>query len=414
MANERVYQVARLTDKQIAKLYEEILSVFPDATVDYRMSSNVKLDHALYSEAGFPRTSYFLTNAHISIRSVSISIHFARGTSISVDRFTERTSSSVADEIKLAANSVQHQNTTVQNIIAVSKIIEKNTSFLDVMQEEPSLSSTAVLDAKLGSLSDLAADLIAGADEKRRELDSLKDSLEKEYEQKRIALDDAHAAELLEVVEGRKQLEALQKSLDDREHKHVRRELRETITTQIKDSLSDATGSKRSRNYAILVTSLSLLGAVIFAFLTAAAQLSISSMAEGFVQYAQYVKLFLSSAVTVGFVAYAISWMRRLAIEEATHHRNLEQYGFDMNRASWVIETILELTDAELEEVPSAWLESVCKNLFERQDQGQDETTSLHALAALLNVTTEAEIGPDGPTFKLNRRAAKKAAASGE
>jgi hypothetical protein len=125
-----------------------------------------------------------------------------------------------------------------------------------------------------------------------------------------------------------------------------------------------------------------------------------------------YLKLFLSSAASIGFVAYAITWVKKLASQEAAHNQSLEQYVFDMNRASWTIETILELTDAELDEVPSVWLDSVCRNLFERQDQVQEDATSLQALAALLNVTTEAEIGPDGPTFKLNRRAARKAAAT--
>jgi hypothetical protein len=40
----------------------------------------------------------------------------------------------------------------------------------------------------------------------------------------------------------------------------------------------------------------------------------------------------------------------------------------------------------------------------------RDDTNSLQALGALLNVTSEAEIGPEGPRFRLNRRAAKKAA----
>ncbi|WP_204353948.1 hypothetical protein, partial [Yoonia maritima] len=271
-----------------------------------------------------------------------------------------------------------------------------------------------VQDAKLAQFADVTAGLLERADKKRLELDSLRDTLEDEIEQKRVALDETNAQKLVEIADKRTALEKLLQELDDREHKHVRRELRETITNEIKSSLETPSSSARSRTYAMQVTALCLAGAGIFAYLTYSAQASINSVPDGLPIYLQYVKIFLSSAATVGFFAYAISWVRKLAVEEATHHRNLEQYAFDMNRASWVIETILELTDAELEELPNTWLESVCSSLFERPNTAAHDTNSLDALAALLNVTTEAEIGPNGPTFKLNRRAAKRAAASGE
>ena len=120
--------------------------------------------------------------------------------------------------------------------------------------------------------------------------------------------------------------------------------------------------------------------------------------------------MFLSSAASVGFVVYALSWTRKLAQNEDTYHKSLERFVFDMNRASWTIETILELSQSEMDEIPGPWLEGVCNNLFENQDSPSEDTNSLQALAALLNVTTEAEIGPDGPKFKLNRRGAKKTA----
>jgi hypothetical protein len=120
--------------------------------------------------------------------------------------------------------------------------------------------------------------------------------------------------------------------------------------------------------------------------------------------------MFAASAASLGLFVYTITWLRRLSAEITRHQQKLQRHVFDMNRASWTIETILELSGSELPEIPEIWLQSVTSNLFEQENTTTDDTGSLQALAALLNITSEAEIGPDGPKFKLNRRGAKKAA----
>ena len=74
----------------------------------------------------------------------------------------------------------------------------------------------------------------------------------------------------------------------------------------------------------------------------------------------------------------------------------------------------MELSKDDKQMISDLWLESVTKNLFEADGGNRDETNSLQALGALLNVTSETEIGPDGTKFRLNRRAAKKAASQAE
>ena len=429
MAGERIYRVARLTDKQVIRLFKSILELYPDSEALFMLGNGIRISLDEFEKEKFPRTSYMMISATFTARAQSISLDFKRG--ISGHSFNERVPSAIADELQLAANIGQHHNTTISDLVAISQLIEKFTSGLEHDVADNLLSPTLVLDAKLASLTDLAADLIAGADKKRRELDSLKDKVEADFQAKRQEFSLEESQLRREVAGKAKAVEDLRAELDDREHKHVRRALRETITSQIQDSLGKHSGSSFSRIYSMQVTMICLAGAVATGFFAYWTQSIISSeltlpiysengtiigqqLAAGFQIYMLYLKLFLSSAASIGFVAYAISWVRKLSIQEAAHSHDLEQYMFDMNRASWTIETILELTDAELEEVPSVWLNSVCRNLFERQDQKQDEATSLQALAALLNVTTEAEIGPGGPTFKLNRRAVKKAAASAE
>jgi len=429
LSNHRIYRVGRLTDKQIYRLFKEVQKLYDEAEAIFVIANNIKLSLAAFEKEKFPRTSYIVINGTFNIRSKSISLEFRRG--ISEKDFNQRIPSATADELMLIANNGQYNNAELADVIAISRIVENVTEPFGLEATDETLSPTLMLDAKLASLSELAADLIAGADQKRRELDSLRETLETEFQEKRRQFATEEQELRDEIAQKAKDVENLRAELDDREHKHVRRELRETKTGQIRESLGKHSGSAYSRLYSMQVTTFCIFGAVaagLFAYWT---QSTISSgllttnydetgsvigqqAATGFPVYMLYLKLFLSSAASVGFVVYAISWVKKLANQEAAHSQSLEQYVFDMNRASWTIETILELTDAELDEVPKVWLDSACRNLFERQDNIHDEATSLQALAALLNVTTEAEIGPDGPTFKLNKRAARKAAATAE
>ena len=42
---------------------------------------------------------------------------------------------------------------------------------------------------------------------------------------------------------------------------------------------------------------------------------------------------------------------------------------------------------------------------IENENSVPEDHSSLQSLAALLNITSEAEIGPEGPKFKLNKKA---------
>lgn len=122
----------------------------------------------------------------------------------------------------------------------------------------------------------------------------------------------------------------------------------------------------------------------------------------------------LLSAVAVGFIAYLVSFLRRSYDNELRTMQELQRYGMDINRASWVIETAMEMTNKEGAQLPDKWVEGACAGLFQMGAKGDGEVSSLAALGAVMGLGPEVSVGPGGATLKLPPKATKKAANDAE
>lgn len=117
----------------------------------------------------------------------------------------------------------------------------------------------------------------------------------------------------------------------------------------------------------------------------------------------------LLTGVSVAFVAYLMVFMRRNYDEDVTYHRDLQRYSMDINRASWVIETAMEMTGKENAQLPERWIEGATANLFDGGAKNAG-VNSLSALGAILGLGPEIDAGPDGIRLKLAKSASKAAA----
>ena len=120
----------------------------------------------------------------------------------------------------------------------------------------------------------------------------------------------------------------------------------------------------------------------------------------------------LSLILAVGFLAYAINWLRIVYLDDVRTERRYESNGDDIDRASFVIETLMEVGEKEKVDVPDAWVEGVCRNLFSDTGDGSSGKVSSDAVTMLLEAISGAKIGPDGTEFSLDRRGARKLAKS--
>ena len=119
-------------------------------------------------------------------------------------------------------------------------------------------------------------------------------------------------------------------------------------------------------------------------------------------------KTVLSSLGAVAFTVTAIKWLQKMYSDDVRMMQELEQYGYDINRASWAIETIMEMQITKNLQPPEAWINAVCGGLFTNETNDNQKVES--PIESLLNSSAKVELSTDGSKFEMTSRGAKKLA----
>jgi hypothetical protein len=82
----------------------------------------------------------------------------------------------------------------------------------------------------------------------------------------------------------------------------------------------------------------------------------------------------------------------------------------DINRASWVTETAMEMTTKEGATLPETWIEGACRGLFAPPDHMPGEVSPLAALSVLMGLAPNVSVGKDGANIEFSGKSAKKMA----
>lgn len=257
--------------------------------------------------------------------------------------------------------------------------------------------------------------------------------LEADFDRRRAALDEVRSEEEARVNQIESELIASRKALDDRNHMHVRRDLRSQITDDIKERLSKPGVSRQANLLRVAIGGLSLLAIVAFVAYAGVAALDLHTLIAEATKYRSSLdpsspptlvvtvpvlvlagaKLLLSVAAATGLLFYLLGWLRRLHFEDVRAERELERYRYDVDRASWVVETLLEAKTGTAD-VPKEWIEGVTRNMFSRNEMRDDDHSALEAVAALLGASAEADLGPTGVSLKLRRDGLRKLSKANE
>ena len=279
-----------------------------------------------------------------------------------------------------------------------------------------------IFQAELATLTNQYGQLLTGLDTERAEFrkafEEERQRANKEYEaaKKKISEDDIqrrwefNSYKSNEENKLQSKLEELNKreeSLDDRQYMHTRRELRNQITKNFKERVGQPVVSKRAWYIQWLIFGMTLVAGI------AAGYFSFESYQDLLVvEYSpedQWKTIGLSfrlatlTIAAVGFIFYAINWLKGIYIDHVRTDRGNESYGNDIDRASFVIETILEVGEKERAAVPDTWIAGVCRNLFTEKGNDSYDTTSSNLAAIVLESISGAEIN-------LKKRDARKLA----
>jgi hypothetical protein len=435
MSQYIVYRIARINNKNILNLFEQFEK-------DMGSINNKSVNVLGVSVTDAEEIKKLKDNSH-SINAVSMTtenhkytILFYRGISITSENPHPRQASQYFDEIFIQpgrTQSGQQQTPTKEDALKLSQLIEKNKNITLITDSATNEANDvmSILKAEMGALSTLHQDMIAGVEKQRLKLNSdyegKQKDLEKLQKQKLDEIDQLKKEEKEKLKAERQTLEDRAKELDDRDYMFVRRELRENINTTIADKLNHTIVSRSARLSKFLVTFL-ILGASAFlaalsyigfqeiiakpTTITTNGNIQIGSRGErtvsDFSLWFVIIKTFFSSIGAIGFLMYGVGWLKKLYYDEVNSRRELERYTYDINRASWIIETVMEMKSQQNSaDVPDVWIQSVCNNLFNDINHDDDHEHN-SALSALLGASSSVKFGTDGFNFDINKHGAKR------
>jgi hypothetical protein len=447
MSTLNIYTTAKLPDKKVIDLLTAIKKQFGNATSSISMGT-VSIDYNAVSQSDLfkSKASMAITKADIHTDNYKFHIRFRRGTTKnSNDVENSRESSPHFDEVVVVMgtrnpNDSKRQAPAPEEIVSCDQLIQKYISNVVPTNVEGSAKgATELLQAQMANLSSQYQEMISGLDQRRAKLDA-------DHDAKMVMLDEMHNEKLREIDAKRieeeerikqktEALDAREQDLDNRNHMHVRRGLREKINEEIRQRLQKtlvppSASVMRLSVFALSILAAFILGYISFLSLTEFANLGTSTLrgtkdldiktddllnnehvaaliaASGWFLIA---KTILSSLGAVASFVYAVRWLRQLYLDDVQAERELERYAYDINRASWAIETIMEMQTTKGAIPPQTWIEAICNNLFVfKKDQKLHE--EIGPLEAMLNASAKVSFGSDGARFELNQKGAKKLA----
>ena len=287
----------------------------------------------------------------------------------------------------------------VTQLAEVSTSISENLAQTQLKAEQKAQERLAKLDEQ--------------SDRQRESVEQERTSLQKEYKDKSDELDAREA------------------DLNNARARSERRGLRESINKALRKSLEEEISPKSAKFARYPIVTVALIG---LAFSLFFAFFSFDQFAELIKQISQssgegnqnfpvvensainwlFASLLIRGSIGLGaatfFGYYLIRYFKNL--EETANRRalELERYLFDIDRASWVIETIMELKEEEgISSIPEPWLKGATHNLFGSDGVDKDHVTDpLEALGELLSSGAKLKVGNGTAELDIQPKAAKK------
>jgi len=431
------FDVPRLRDRDLFKFFCEVSSAIgsPHITVAERGSNGGQT--IATTDRGEADKHALATSPLFSISSAST---HADGIGVSINRHAAG-ADSTSDRLSFS-NSANVQQVGRDVVRRVNELIDKHfvpgpEPFTGLFHNQKTFTSL------IKSHQQMLVGLQSTATNIAEQLAAARLSLEQEFAERRLSLEEEfqkrHADGIAALDEQRSliftQEEDLRKrtlELDDRDHIHARRQLREQITSNISKRLEGSMVPYRTSFIGWIVFSLTLTGSI---FLGIISYLSLTEFTEivriganssTSVQMKSdiaAVTLANSSVVwfllargavagigSIAFLVYAISWLKSIYHADIRAHRDLERYSIDLNRASWAVETIMEAKAGD-GAIPDILIAGMSRNLFDgSSSEGAYAAATNDALGSLLRASAKAKIGPSGAEFELNSRGANRIA----
>ncbi len=234
------------------------------------------------------------------------------------------------------------------------------------------------------------------------------DELQAQYDAKQKALEQQYQEKAKALAEAKTDFDKQKKEFDDRESKHLRRQIREQLKKIIADRSTTfelTKGAQRRRLPVIVVYALLL---VLFGGL-AGYFIIRDTPGMGQIDYLLVGRQVFFSAlfgITAGFF---VKWLNQWFTSHADEEFKLKRLELDIDRASWVVEMALEWKAEKGTEIPQFLIDRLSRNLFSEEEHQDGSLTAADALAsAIFGSAASAKLKIGDAEVSLDRKAIGK------
>lgn len=252
----------------------------------------------------------------------------------------------------------------------------------------------------------LEIDFAAREAEREKRFDELLQQDQDRLNQERDAAHVAHAERAAALDSRESDLDSLKKTLDDRNNTHVRREIRASLLELTKERLSNFHVSRETRNQYILVHFLCTLGIITLLSLATLSAVKFDDAVPPTAFAIAAARSLLASAAAVALGVWYLKWLNRWLQRIADAEFKLQQFRLDIERASWLAETVLEWKQNSSEPFPDLLAGRLSTGLFQSsKDDIEDPQTPAAQLAeALLGSAASARLRLGDQELSLDRK----------
>lgn len=239
-----------------------------------------------------------------------------------------------------------------------------------------------------------------------------------ELEAQKAKLDETHQKNVEALDERSNELDTREAQMDNATTRSTRRKLRGDITNALKLNQQEEIIPESARKVRTPILWIAALGIVAPLLFSGWAFWQVASVPEEMTGAALnwYLaslllrgSLGIFASVAVGL--YLLRYLRGIEAEAGRRALALEQNLFDIDRASWVVETVMELKEEEgMTSVPGPWLEGVTRGLFQHGKEDDVERGPVDALVGLMGSGMALKLNNGDSEVSFDSKASKAAA----
>lgn len=257
------------------------------------------------------------------------------------------------------------------------------------------------------ALHSVTAEFSTARSELELDYNKRKGILESEIAKERKLLEERLKSEELTLEQRELALKERLQEIDDRDSKHARRELRQSLKQELSsrnEQFTLTTGTRNLRRYVFwtCVVLLLFIGLVFSYTLYQLYKLEqdISNWHLAILLIRQAVLALAFSGLVVFFIKWNNQWFESHAREEFRHKR----FALDVDRASWIVEMALEWKKETGENIPDTFIKTLSSNLFESSDTNIECSAPLDNLSTILGASSNAKVKLPFGEIQLDRK----------